>query len=88
MLALSYKGTVNRLMNFAGEQGTHETNFVVQHDMTAAGGASGSPIFNRDGKVVAIHNSGIEMVQGKIRLVTVSSRGAMRIDLLNELLAP
>jgi hypothetical protein len=49
-------------------------NYVIQHNFNLTGGTSGSPIFNREGKVVAINNSG---------LAGYSIGFGIRIDLLD-----
>jgi hypothetical protein len=55
----------------------------LEHDMFSWGGASGSPIFNQAGKVVAIHYRG-DFIEGHKQ--AASPKWAMRIDLLQPLL--
>jgi S1-C subfamily serine protease len=85
-----YNGGLSRLMTLKEESGDFATTFLLQHDMASMGGASGSPIFNRHGKVVAIHNSGRTVTtsgpQGTFQDIPVGPKNGMRIDLLNVLL--
>lgn len=38
--------------------GEPETRLLVQHNLSSSGGASGSPVFNAKGHVIALHNAG------------------------------
>lgn len=59
-----YQGTALRFRSESGGIAEDSSNVaVVEHNMDTKGGASGSPIFNRLGQVVAIHSGG-----GSIRL--------------------
>jgi S1-C subfamily serine protease len=85
-----YGGGLTRLMTLKEESGDFSSQYLLQHDMASMGGASGSLIFNRHGKVVAIHNSGREVStsgpQGIVQGIPVRPKNGMRIDLLNDLL--
>lgn len=86
-----YPGPLTRLTTLKEEVGDYSNQYLLQHDMSTTGGASGSPIFNRDGKVVAIHNSGRRTAifdkKGNVQFVPQAGpKTAMRIDLLTELL--
>ena len=48
-------GHVGRLTRFDNALGTFEENQLLQHSALSMGGASGSPLFNADGKVIGIH---------------------------------
>jgi FHA domain/Trypsin-like peptidase domain len=85
-----YKGGLTRLTTLKEESGEFSNLYLLQHDMASTGGASGSPIFNRDGKVVAIHNSGRTVSAagpgGHITSIPSGPCNGIRIDLLKELL--
>jgi len=64
-------------------------NQLVQHDMGSAGGSSGSPIVNRDGQVVAVHNAGnfIFLDGGEVRIPNAAAINfGQRADLVREIL--
>lgn len=73
---------------FGGAAPDPDQRLLVQHALAASGGASGSPILNRKGEVVAVHNAG--NVIGEIDGVRVESDAsiffAQRADLVRELL--
>ncbi len=87
----SHTGIVTSVTTFSGAQGTFEQNQLVQHSAPAIGGASGSPIFNAKGEVVAYLNSGnlnlVRDVEGQMIRVpsSVLINYAQRVDLLQEL---
>jgi hypothetical protein len=54
--------------------------------MTGAGGASGSPVFNKRGEVIALFNAANLVTIGQIRIPTVIINFAQRADLVNEIL--
>jgi hypothetical protein len=59
---------------------------LVHHNMPTAGGASGSPIIDRFGKVVAVHNAGnLYSTTTGDRLSRVQINYAQRADMLGEL---
>jgi hypothetical protein len=61
---------------------------LVQHAIPTAGGASGSPLINADGKVVAVHNAGNVIGQTDEARITSGAliNFAQRVDLVGELL--
>jgi hypothetical protein len=64
-------------------------NHLVQHDMGATGGASGSPLINTDGEVVAVLSAVnfIFLSSGEARIPSGASINfAQRADLVRELL--
>jgi S1-C subfamily serine protease len=84
MVSRIYQGTYNRPL--PGRSGATDFRdlYVLEHSMATWGGASGSPIFDRQGKVVAIHNAGIS-VRGTNQAGNPNKTG-IRIDQLNDLL--
>ena len=83
--AIFKQGTINKITDFNNVFSTPEFNKSIIHDIPAAGGASGSPIFLANGKVVAIlwgvtHAS----ANGKVRIASaVQHNMAVRIDSLD-----
>lgn len=74
--------------------GTPETRTLVQHNLSSSGGASGSPVFNAKGQVIALHNSGnyhqgVKMEGAKAQVSRIKSglqiSYAQRADLLQEI---
>ena len=47
-------GTIKKMTNFKNEADSPENNRSIFHTIPAAGGASGSPIFTADGKIIAV----------------------------------
>jgi hypothetical protein len=84
-------GIVTANTTFLSFAGPFEDNQLVQHSAPAIGGASGSPIFNKDGHVIAYLNAGnLDMVRDKegrpIRVpMSALINFAQRVDLLREL---
>jgi hypothetical protein len=74
--------------------GEPQTRFLVQHNLSSSGGASGSPVFNAEGHVIALHNAGTSntgvKVEGGQTTVARMKSGlqinyAQRADLLAEI---
>jgi S1-C subfamily serine protease len=90
----TYKsGTISALRPFNPDvvQASPETNVVIQHNFNTTGGTSGSPVFNKDGNVIAIHNSGaykfIQTETGWTRIPVGSLGYSIRIDQRKTLLS-
>lgn len=86
-----YPGPLTRMMTLREETGDFANQYLLEHDMSTTGGASGSPIFNRAGKVVGIHNSGpntyIPTNNGRTLVVPrLGPKTGMRIDLLKQVM--
>lgn len=78
-----YRGHLVRTLTLSEEKGHFGSQQLLEHDMLSWGGASGSPLFNKQGKVVALHFAG-NKVEG--RRAAASPKWAMRVDLLREVL--
>jgi V8-like Glu-specific endopeptidase len=84
----TYKsGTVSALRPFVPDKtpSNNLTNVVIQHNFNTTGGTSGSPVFNKQGKVIAIHKSGeyewIKNIDSSWTRIPVGSLGySIRID--------
>jgi len=85
-----YTGPLTRLTTLKEESGDFSNQYLLTHDMSSFPGASGSPIFNRDGKVVGIHNSGqmhqVAGFKGGVANIAVGPKTGIRIDLLKDIL--
>jgi S1-C subfamily serine protease len=57
-IATFKNGTISALRALNGAVTTSTNGYFIQHNLNLSPGTSGSPIFNRDGKVVAVNNSG------------------------------
>jgi S1-C subfamily serine protease len=88
-------GWIGRILDFQSKRASFATSHWIQHSASLSGGTSGSPMFTRDGKVVALNNSGKTLFvktngQGASeteRMANPAEIGfAIRVDLLRELL--
>jgi V8-like Glu-specific endopeptidase len=57
-VATMQTGIVTSVTDWQGGVGTPENRLLVQHNLSSTGGASGSPVFNAKGQVIALHNAG------------------------------
>lgn len=90
-------GWVGRILDFGGGRADFASSRFIQHSASTSGGTSGSPLFTRDGHVVAVHNSGVELhvktksesgaAEGEARTPSASQIAyGIRVDLLRELI--
>jgi hypothetical protein len=84
-------GNIVRTMNFRLEQAEFKQSWLWEHNMYSWGGSSGSPIFNRDGRVVAVNFAGSKVRQqvgGAQYYVdaVAAEKWAVRVDKLRECL--
>jgi S1-C subfamily serine protease len=93
-VATMQSGIITANTDYWLAQATFEKRFLVHHNMGSTGGASGSPLFNDKGQVVAILNAGniigqAKMIQGEIKIVRAPSGAlinyAQRVDLLRDI---
>jgi hypothetical protein len=54
----SEKGVDLQVIANTGEVSKQVTNYKIMYNVATAGGASGSPVFNNEGKLVGVHYSG------------------------------
>lgn len=57
-LASVQTGNVIALSDYTFKDAGYENNYLIRHSLPATGGASGSPILNRQGQVVGVLNAG------------------------------
>lgn len=57
-VATMQTGIVTSVTDWNGGVGAPNDRFLVQHNLSSTGGASGSPVFNAKGHVIALHNAG------------------------------
>lgn len=84
---------IGRLTGASGRPLAYQDNWLLQHDASSTRGTSGSPVFNGQGKVVAINAGGYlegdeEKIAGRKTEVVKESpyKFGMRIDLVDVLL--
>lgn len=95
VMATTQTGTITSVSDWwLGDSGA-AANKLIRHDMGIAGGASGSPIFNKNGRVIGLINAG-NMVpnfslteSGKLNIARTPSAArvnfGVRVDLLNDI---
>jgi len=94
-VATMQSGIITSVTDFWLSGVDFDHSFLIQHNLGATGGASGSPIFNENGEVVALLSAGniihqaIPLANGQIGTTRAPSgvmiNFAQRVDLLNEL---
>lgn len=58
-LATFKRCNISTLRPFDSEDNAEHKSSVIQHDCNTTGGTSGSPLFNKKGEVIGVHNSGV-----------------------------
>lgn len=91
-VATMQSGIVTSVTDYWLAAASYEKRLLVQHNLGATGGASGSPIFNASGEIVAILNAGniIGSVSFETGQVARAPSGVMvnfaqRVDLLRDI---
>lgn len=80
-------GAVTSVTDYFMVGGDSGRNHLIQHNLPAHGGASGSPIFNAAGDVVALFNAGNVVAVNGHRIGTgIGVNFGQRVDVLTELL--
>jgi V8-like Glu-specific endopeptidase len=84
---------VGRITDSSGRPGALTTTWLIQHDASTTKGTSGSPVFNGQGKVIAVNAGGYlegdqEKIAGRKTEVVKASpyKFAIRIDQLDAIL--
>lgn len=98
-IASVQKGSIVAISDYNMKDAGYRNNHMIRHSIPATGGASGSPIFDESGTVIALLNAGniIVLKETKVedgRLVIKSERSpsaaminfGVRVDLLRDLL--
>lgn len=92
-LATFKDGWVGRITDFENQVAEFDSSWFIQHSASLSGGTSGSPMFTREGYVVALNNSGLDVRltgTADVQLARTPSASeigrAIRVDLLQELL--
>ena len=94
------QGVIGRVTRLDGQLGSYEENKLIQHSAFTSGGTSGSPIFNQEGKVIAVNTGGyvepgtmqvMDPLTGKSGNLMVAKQLAgynfgIRIDVLRQLI--
>ena len=78
--------TITAVTDFFLAEGQPGERHLIQHSLPGAGGASGSPVFNRRGEVIALFNAGNLVRIGDTRIPTILVNFAQRADLAAEIL--
>lgn len=91
-VATMQSGIITSITDYWLAQASYEKRLLVQHNLGATGGASGSPIFNAKGEIVAILNAGniigsVSFESGTIVRApsSVMVNFAQRVDLLRDI---
>jgi pSer/pThr/pTyr-binding forkhead associated (FHA) protein len=84
--ASSDVGPISQVLDFFLEPNDTERERLVTYNLKAEGGASGSPVFGLDGKVVAVHSAGNFKFLAGQRISQGGTAFGQRVDLVRELL--
>ena len=94
-VATMQSGIITSVTDYWQKQQDPSKSYFVRHNMGAAGGASGSPIFNPEGKIVAVLSggnlfAGVTKTDNGINIKRVGNAAminfAQRADLIDDLL--
>ncbi len=80
-------GTITSLTDYFLVKESAARNHLIQHNLPGHGGASGSPIFNQNGEVIALYSAGnIVFVNGHRIATGIGVNFGQRADVLRELM--
>jgi S1-C subfamily serine protease len=79
------EGVIGRITTLDGRAGVVSDTRLIQHSAFTSGGTSGSPIFDGEGRVVAVNTGGYVETQGEARPLA-GYNFAMRVDLIESLI--
>ncbi len=94
IIATIKSGTITAISDWWLSDSGAEKNKLIRHDMGSAGGASGSPVFNKDGQVIGLHNAGnyyqnVNLGKDGKQTTRISHAAminfAVRVDLLSDI---
>jgi len=76
-----HRGYLMALSQFDGSPGSEASNQLLHYDLVTAGGASGSPVFNRQGHVIGLNSAGnyLSVSEDAVTHGAISNNGTMRI---------
>lgn len=78
------QGVIGRMTKLNGDHGDHGDTKLIQHSAYTSGGTSGSPIFSRQGKVIAI-NAGGYVEAGTMNVMDPSTGRAAKVRVAKHL---
>lgn len=79
-------GAITSMSDYFMTGGNPARNHLIQHNLPAHGGASGSPLFNIKGEVIGLFNAGTVVHISNHRVATgVGINFGQRVDILTEL---
>jgi len=78
--------TITAVTDFFLAEGEPAERHLIQNSLPGAGGASGSPVFNRRGEVIGLFNAANLVRIGDTRIPTILVNFAQRADLAAEIL--
>ncbi|MFT7620384.1 MAG: hypothetical protein ACI97A_004041, partial [Planctomycetota bacterium] len=84
--ASSDVGQLSQALDFFLEKTIAPNRRLLTYNLRTAGGASGSPVFNLNGEVVAVHNAGNYKFLGGERISQGTTNAGQRVDVLRELI--
>jgi len=81
---------ITAVTDFFLAEGETDERHLIQHSLPGAGGASGSPVFNSRGEVIALFNAAnlltVPVSGGQARIPNILVNFAQRADLVQELM--
>jgi hypothetical protein len=78
------QGIIGRVTKLNGDRGAFHQNLLIQHSAFTSGGTSGSPIFDQQGRVVAV-NAGGYVESGTLRVMDPTTGQKKRLRVAKQL---